>query len=166
MEDAQAVLRGSLCVYVVLDCNQTSLNLTYIARLLVCYNAPQTWKLRQSASSLASFFPTDRRESLPTCRRRAHARYMPPTFTGFDTSSAILQSGGPKNVWTDNEKTRTALGDAIHWFPAYNDGVKGEVARSLGIGFGEVSNHDNRARGGEAAWGDPVVTENIRFGEK
>ena len=131
MEDAQAVLRGSLCVYVVLDCNQTSLNLTYIARLLVCYNAPQTWKLRQSASSLASFFPTDRRESLPTCRRRAHARYMPPTFTGFDTSSAILQSGGPKNVWTDNEKTRTALGDAIHWFPAYNDGVAGEVPMLL-----------------------------------
>lgn len=69
-------------------------------------------------------------------------------------------------MWNENDRTRTALGQAIHWYPAYNDGVKGEIARSMGIGFGEVNSNDNRARGGSASWGDPVFTENVRFAEK
>jgi hypothetical protein len=88
------------------------------------------------------------------------------TLRSRGTQSEVELYSGPKNVWTESDKTRSALGEAIHWYPAYNDGVKGEVARSMGIGFGEVNNSDNRARGGNAVWGDPVIQENIRFAEK
>ena len=65
-----------------------------------------------------------------------------------------------------SDRTRTALGASIHWWPAYNDGVKNDKL-GLGIGFGEVTRQDNRAAGGgPAAWGAPGAHNRVLWDEK
>ena len=40
------------------------------------------------------------------------------------------------STYGEDARRRTTLGPAIHWWPAYNDGV---ADTNLGIGFGEVA---------------------------
>ena len=48
-------------------------------------------------------------------------KFEPPVFV----------TGDPRRQYNEQFETRQALGAAIHWFPAYNDGVAGEVPMLL-----------------------------------
>ena len=41
----------------------------------------------------------------------------------------VFVTGDPRRQYNEQFETRQALGASIHWFPAYNDGVQGEVSR-------------------------------------
>lgn len=45
-----------------------------------------------------------------------------------EAPQAVFVSGDPRRQYDEVFRTRTALGASIHWFPAYNDGVQGEVS--------------------------------------
>ena len=76
----------------------------------------------------------------------------------------VFVSASPARQYNHEDRTRTALGAAIHWFPAYNDGTKGEA---LNVGFGEVSRKDTRAvPGGPATWAAPETANRMLWEEK
>ena len=44
-----------------------------------------------------------------------------------EAPEAVFVTGDPRRQYDEVFETRQALGASIHWFPAYNDGVQGEV---------------------------------------
>ena len=89
---------------------------------------------------------------MPSPKMRMHD---PPVFV----------SANPARQYNHDDRTRTAMGAAIHWFPAYNDGTKGDA---MSVGFGEVSRVDNNRAvgGGPASWAAPETTNRVLWEEK
>ena len=75
----------------------------------------------------------------------------------------VFVSGNARREYNEVDRTRTALGASIHWFPAYNDGVKGDFAKQMGIGFGEVTGADQRGGEGRATW---AANDRLRWDAK
>jgi len=89
---------------------------------------------------------------------------MPSPKMKFHPSGVMVSPSPKADSWAGDTRTRTALGAAIHWWPAYNDGVK---ETGLGIGFGEVTTMDNRAAGGgPASWAAPIETNRVLWDQK
>ena len=80
----------------------------------------------------------------------------------------VFVSANPSRNYNDGDRTRTALGAAIHWYPAYNDGIQDNAKTGgIGIGFGEVTRTDNRAAaGGPASWSASGPTNRVLWDEK